>query len=127
MFVAPKALLGKRVLIIEDELLIALMIEDVLLDCGCSMVGPCASVAVALNAARTERFDLAVLDVNLDGEMVYPVAELLAERHIPFLFLSGYGDQAIPQDHADWKVCAKPFRIGDLTAMMSAALEAAPH
>ncbi|MEA2773389.1 MAG: hypothetical protein QOD93_6351, partial [Acetobacteraceae bacterium] len=75
-------------------------------------------------AARTETFDLAVLDVNLGGEKVYPVAEVLAERHIPFLFLSGYGDEAIPPGHSDWRVCAKPFKGNDLAIMMSAALEA---
>jgi CheY-like chemotaxis protein len=127
MFVTPAVLIGKRVLIVEDEMLVALMIEDVLVDCGCSTVGPCGSVALALDAARTELFDLAVLDVNLDGEMVYPVAELLAERHIPFLFLSGYGEQAIPAERGDWKVCAKPFKIADLAAMLSAALESVPH
>jgi CheY-like chemotaxis protein len=125
MLGTPEALVGKRVLIVEDELMVALMIEDVLVDFGCITVGPCYSVALALDAARTERFDLAVLDVNLDGEMVYPVAELLVELHIPFLFVSGYGEQAIPADHADWKVCAKPFKIADLAAMLSEALEAA--
>jgi hypothetical protein len=70
-------------------------------------------------------FDLAVLDVNLAGEMVYPVAEVLTERHIPFLFLSGYGDEAIPPGHSNWRVCAKPFRGDDLASMMSAALESA--
>jgi hypothetical protein len=59
--------------------------------------------------------------------MVYPVAELLAERHVPFLFLSGYGEEAIPPGHGDWKVCAKPFRAKDLVAMLQAELAAAVH
>jgi hypothetical protein len=63
------------------------------------------------------------LDVNLAGEKVYPVAEILTERHIPFLFLSGYGDEAIPADRRDWMVRAKPFKGADLTTMLSAALE----
>ncbi|MGD0109690.1 MAG: response regulator [Rhodopila sp.] len=123
MAVTPPILVGKRVLIVEDELLVALMIEDFLAEFGCSTLGPCGSVSKALDAARTEMFDLAVLDVNLAGEMVYPVAEVLAARHIPFLFLSGYGDQAIPADHRDWKVCPKPFRGDVLASMMSSALE----
>ncbi len=127
MFVTPKVLVGKRVLIVEDKMLVALMIEDFLIDLGCSTIGPCSSVATALDAVRTEAFDLAVLDVNLDGETVYPVAEILAERHIPFLFLSGYGDEALPPEHRDWKVCAKPFRGDDLATMLSAALEAPIH
>jgi CheY-like chemotaxis protein len=124
MVCMSQVLAGKRVLIVEDELLVALLIEDVLVDLGCSTLGPCGSVATALDAARTEPFDLAVLDVNLGGEMVYPVAEVLAQRHIPFLFLSGYGDGAIPAGHCDWKVCAKPFTADDLANKMSAALEA---
>jgi DNA-binding response OmpR family regulator len=127
MFVAPQVLAGKRVLIVEDELLVALLIEDFLAELGCSTLGPCGSLANALDAARTESFDLAVLDVNLDGEKVYPVAEVLAKRRIPFLFLSGYGDEAIPVGHSEWKVCAKPFRGNDLATMMSAALEASPR
>ncbi len=121
----PLALAGKRVLIVEDELLVALMLEDFLGDFGCDVVGPCGTVENALEAVRTEALDLAVLDVNLGGERVYPVAEALAERHIPFLFLSGYGEDAIPPGHADWKVCAKPFRGPELAGMMSAALRPA--
>jgi len=122
---AEHVLAGKRVLIVEDELLVALMIEDFLGDFGCSTVGPCGSVETALHAVRTESLDLAVLDVNLAGERAYPVAEALAERRIPFLFLSGYGDDAIPPGHSDWKVCAKPFRSADLARMLSAALTTA--
>lgn len=122
--VVPRVLAGKRVLIVEDELLVALLIEDFLTEFGCSTLGPCGSVAKALDAARSETFDLAVLDVNLGGEKVYPVAEVLTERQIPFLFLSGYGDEAVPADHCEWRVCSKPFRAADLANMMSAALEA---
>jgi len=124
MVVASMVLAGKRVLIVEDELLVALLLEDFLLELGCTILGPFGSVAKAMDAARTEAFDLAVLDVNLAGEKVYPVAELLTERRIPFLFLSGYGDEAIPADRREWTVCAKPFKGADLAAMLSAALQA---
>jgi DNA-binding response OmpR family regulator len=124
---APSVLAGKRILIVEDEMLVALLIEVFLADLGCITVGPCGSVAMALGAIRTEAFDMAVLDVNLAGEKVYPVAELLAEMRIPFLFLSGYGEEAIPAGHKEWRVCAKPFRGEELTAMLSAALEASAH
>jgi CheY-like chemotaxis protein len=122
MFVAPKVLAGKRVLIVEDELIIAMTIEDFLLECGCIIVGPCSTVAQAMDAVRVETPDLAVLDVNLGGQTAYPVAFALAERHIPFVFTSGYGDQAIPPGHDDWKVCAKPFTGDELIAMLAAAL-----
>jgi CheY-like chemotaxis protein len=123
-FSAPM-LAGKRVLVVEDEDLVAFLIENLLEDCGCTVVGPYGTVEAALAAAHTETFDLAVLDVNLHGLRVYPVAEFLAERSIPFLFLSGYGDEAIPLGRNTWKVCAKPFKISDLVAMLQQALAAA--
>ena len=117
---ASRVLSGKRVLIVEDEMLVALLIEDILVELGCKPVGPFGSVEEAISAVGSEPIDLAVLDVNLAGEMVYPVAERLEERHIPFLFVSGYGDEAIPDGHLDWKVCTKPFHGRDLARMMAA-------
>ena len=125
-FAAP-LLAGKRVLVVEDEALVAILIENLLEDCDCTVVGPCGTVAAALLAARTETFDLAVLDVNLNGLRVYPVAELLSDRNIPFVFLSGYGDGAIPLGRDTWKVCGKPFRINDLVAMLEQAMASAVH
>lgn len=121
----PTILTGKRVLIVEDEMLVAMLIEDFLTELGCSTIGPCGSVASALAAAETEAFDMAVLDVNLAGEKVYPVAEFLMERHIPFLFLSGYGDEAIPRGRTGWRVCAKPFRGTEFEQMLSSTLTSA--
>nr|WP_294545970.1 response regulator [uncultured Rhodopila sp.] len=125
MTAAERALSGKRVLVVEDELLVALMIEDFLTEFGCTTIGPCGTVETALHAVRTHALDLALLDVNLSGERVYPVAEALAERHVPFLFLSGYGEEAIPPGHADWKVCAKPFKGAKLAEMLCAVMGAA--
>lgn len=116
---------GKRVLVVEDEMLVALLIEDMLADLGCIILGPFNTVAKALQAAATGGIDLALLDVNIGGEKVYPVADALAERRIPFLFLSGYGETAIPPGHPDWRVCSKPFRSRELTEKLSAALYAA--
>jgi DNA-binding response OmpR family regulator len=121
MAVTPRVLSGKRVLIVEDEFAVALMIEDFLIEFGCATLGPCNTVAKAMRVALTENFDLAVLDVNLNGERIYPVADALAKRGIPFLFVSGYGDSAILPGHSDWKVCAKPF-TGDVLASMLACV-----
>jgi DNA-binding response OmpR family regulator len=123
LFIAPQILAGKRVLIVEDELIMALVIEDFLQECGCILVGPCGNVAQALDAVRAGTLDLAVLDVNLDGEMVYPVAHALAERRIPFLFMSGYGEDAITSGQDNWRVCAKPFAGDELVAKLAAVLE----
>lgn len=81
---------GVRVLIVEDEFLVAIMLEQELQAHGCVTLGPYPTLAEARAATRREQFDLAILDVNLNGEMVYAVADELAERNIPFLFVSGY-------------------------------------
>ena len=84
-------LAGARVLVVEDEMLVSLLIEDILTDSKCIIVGPYDRVPAALEAARTLALDAAVLDVNLAGTKVYPVAEMLSARGIPFVLLSGYG------------------------------------
>ncbi|MBW4090147.1 MAG: response regulator [Proteobacteria bacterium] len=116
------ALAGRRVLVVEDEMLVSLLIEDMLADENCTIVGPYSQFAAALDAARTEAVDLAILDVNIGGTEVYPIAELLAARQIPFLFLSGYGRSAIPAGHPEWQVCSKPFRLEELIGMLVAQL-----
>ncbi len=107
-----------RVLLVEDEMMVSLLIEDVLIEQRCTVVGPFGRLADALAAARTEALDLAVLDVNIAGGRVYPVAEVLAGRGVPFVFLSGYGQSAVPREHPDWQVCSKPFRPIDLVTML---------
>jgi len=120
-----QALEGLRVLVVEDELLISLLIEDILADRHCAVIGPFDRLAGALQAAKAEAFDLAVLDVNVAGEKVYPVAEILAARCIPFLFLSGYGQAAVPKNRPEWRVCKKPFRLEDLVTMLEAQMDRA--
>lgn len=105
-------------LVVEDELLVAMMIEDLLSDHRCIVIGPFGRVPAAMAAARAAEIDLAVLDVNLAGVKIYPVAEVLAARSIPFLLLSGYGEAAVPHNHPDWRVCGKPFRSEQLVAML---------
>jgi CheY-like chemotaxis protein len=115
---ARATLTGLRVLVVEDEMLVSLLIEDILADHECIVVGPFARVSDGLAAARTLPLDAAILDVNVGGAKVYPVADLLAARGIPFVFLSGYGQNAVPQDRPEWRVCGKPFRERDLIRML---------
>jgi CheY-like chemotaxis protein len=112
-------LAGVRVLVVEDEMLVSLLIEDALTDSKCVIVGPYDRVPAALEAARTLELDAAVLDVNLAGTMVYPIAEVLSARGIPFLLLSGYGPDAAPIEHASWPVCSKPFKVDQLATMLA--------
>jgi CheY-like chemotaxis protein len=112
-------LASKRVLIVEDELLVAMLIEDVLIEQGCEVLGPYSNVPDGLEAARRETFDIAVLDVNLRGEKVFPIAEVLTERGIPFVLLSGYGQDAVPPGRPKWRVCGKPFAPEQLMAALT--------
>jgi DNA-binding response OmpR family regulator len=100
---------GCRVFVVEDEMLIAMTIEDVLQALGCEIVGPVATVEKALKLTRDETFDAAILDVTLRGGKVYPVAEVLLARGIPFVLASGYGDWALPETLRDQPRLTKPF------------------
>lgn len=93
----------------EDELLVAMTLEDILRAEGCIIVGPFPRVEPGLKAARKELLDAAVLDVNLAGQRVDPIAKALAERKIPFLFTTGYDLGMLPAEHTDRPALAKPF------------------
>ena len=82
---------GARILVVEDEMMAASMLEMVLGDCGCVVVGPVPSVEMGLALAKDGPIDAAILDVNLGGEPVFPIADLLAAKHVPMVFVTGYG------------------------------------
>lgn len=104
-------LAGRRMLVVEDEPLIAMLLEDMLGDLDITIAGVAESVQTALELVdATEGLDAAILDMNLRGRSVEPVAEKLAERGIPFVFASGYGADALTDKHAGAPVLPKPFR-----------------
>lgn len=102
---------GCRILLVEDEMLVSMLFEDVLTDLGCDIVGPAATRQKALTLATTERLDAALLDVNLGGEPVYPVADVLASRRIPFAFVTGYGQSSLDERYALVPTLSKPFQL----------------
>jgi DNA-binding response OmpR family regulator len=112
-------LAGRRILLVEDELLIAMLLETSLEDHGCVVVGPFGRLSDAMEAAAHEHLDGALMDVNLGGERVFPAADILSERAVPFLLLSGYGDKALPDHGRHWPVQSKPFEIGRVMAALS--------
>lgn len=118
-------LAGKRVLIVEDEYLVALEVENTLHDAGCVVVGPFASVQEALEALEVEKVDLALLDVNVAGKLVYPVAYLLEEAGTPFLFVTGYGQAILPKNRPNWEACPKPFHPDELTERLAQKVKTA--
>jgi CheY-like chemotaxis protein len=111
-----------RVLLIEDESLVAMLIEETLLDLNCTVVAKATSLSEALAKASSIDFDIAVLDVNLNGLPAYPVAELLLDRRIPFVFLTGYGISGVPAALRIVPVLAKPFSEDDVQKALHAAL-----
>lgn len=103
-----------RVLVVEDEFLISMMIEDVLGDMGCEMVGPESDLAEAMARARDEPLDAAILDVTISDGKVFPVAEILLKRGVPFILASGYGDWSLPDAMQGQIRLTKPFMAADV-------------
>ena len=102
------SLAGLRLLIVEDEMLLAMLLQDILEELGCIVV-KAGRLAKAVELARTNSFDGAILDVNLAGEEVYPVAKILKRRSIPFIFTTGYQKEIVPAEYRDLLVLAKPY------------------
>jgi CheY-like chemotaxis protein len=113
---------GLRALLVEDEGAVALLIEDMLVELGASIVASVARLADACEVARAAALDFAVLDVNLDGEMVFPVAHILRERQVPFIFSTGYGAAGTNKQFDDVPVISKPFSIGQLNRALQRLL-----
>lgn len=115
---APDRLAGYRILVVEDEMMIALLIEVTLQELGCVVVGPVSTLDAALLLAREATLDAAILDVTIRGGDVYPVAKALRDRGIPFVLASGYGDWALPEAVQDQPRLTKPFTPRDLEAQI---------
>lgn len=119
----PEAVLqGVRVLIVEDELLLGLALHDDLQALGCAVIGPFGTLAQAFEEAQQSEFDFAVLDINLHGEMVYPLADDLSRRGIPFLFLTGYAAAALPEAFRAAPHVPKPYNAQLLASKMKSLL-----
>jgi CheY-like chemotaxis protein len=115
----------RRVLIVEDDVMIRMLIEDMLGDLGFAVAAEASKVHEALAAVDSTAFDVAILDVNLSGETTGPVAEALAARGTPFVFATGYGEHGLPDQFRDRPLLKKPFQIESLKRMLEAALAAA--
>ena len=108
---------GTRVLVVEDEAMLSLSLEDMLHDLGCVVAGTAAKLDDAMAMARASDFDVALLDVNLNGKRVDPVAEAIRERGTPIIFVTGYGKTA-----ASGFVLEKPHNAAELERTLSLAL-----
>jgi CheY-like chemotaxis protein len=106
---SAEAMAVQRIMIVEDEALVAMILEDQLKELGLSIVASCATVREAMAAIDEHAPDAAILDVNLRGQTVYPVADRLKERGIPFVFVTGYGRESIDQRYTSIQVLEKPI------------------
>lgn len=114
---------GKRVLVVEDEMLVAMNLEDELTALGLLVVGPAMRLETGLELARSADLDVAVLDVNLHGGRSYPIATELLDRGVPFIFATGYGHAEGFGEFADTITLTKPYRTSDLAAALQTSLE----
>ena len=119
---------GLRVLLVEDEIMVALLLEEMLAELGHTVVGPVARLERALEMTQREPFDVAILDVNINGSEVYPVAEALAARDIPFAFVTGYGGKGkgLRTSYCDRPTLQKPFRRRDLGELFAELCRSRP-
>ena len=111
-----------KILVVEDEMIVAALLEDRLLSLGCDVVGPAPRIDEALELLKVHPVDAAVLDVNIDGQPVFPVADELARRNIPFLFATAYGKAGVAERHQRQAILEKPYQERSLEHALRAAL-----
>lgn len=114
----PAGLKGKKILVVEDETLISMLFEDILAELDCTIVGPALNLRQAMVLAQNAEIDAAVLDVNLGGDPIFPVAEILADRGVPLVFSSGYGASGLPGRWQTQLTLPKPFTSDQFTAVL---------
>jgi CheY-like chemotaxis protein len=119
---ASPSIAGLKILLVEDESLVAMLVEDALDALQCQVIGSASRLRNACELAGRDGFDLAILDINIGGEPVYPVAEVLAHRKIPFVFLTGYGVTGVAEPFRDRPILQKPFRLEELRKLLVQAL-----
>jgi CheY-like chemotaxis protein len=112
------ALSSLKVLVVEDEALVSMLVEDMLTDLGGRADDQAAEIEEALRLANSADIDAALLDVNLGGRPIFPVADALKARGVPFAFASGYGEAGLTDDHRGATVLQKPFREADLRRVL---------
>ena len=109
---------GVRILIVEDEAIVAMLLEDFLCDLGCIVMAKATRLEEGLAQARHAALDIAVLDLNLGGKLSYPIAAALRDRGIPFLFASGYGAGGLTEEWRGTPLITKPFQQHQLEAAL---------
>lgn len=113
------------VFLVEDEVMIRMMVADMLEELGFSVAAEAGEINEAMRLAQSTHFDLAILDVNVNGKVISPVAELIQSLNRPFIFATGYGSSGLPEEYRDRPALQKPFQLETLSKMIDAALKSA--
>jgi CheY-like chemotaxis protein len=114
------------VFLVEDEVMIRMMVADMLEELGFSIAAQAGEINEAIRLAQSAEFDLAILDVNVNGKVISPVADLIKARNRPFIFATGYGFSGLPEQYRDRPALQKPFQLETLGKMIETALRGAP-
>lgn len=114
-----------RLLVVEDEYLIRMLLEDMLSDLGYTVAAAVGTIAEARELAATGEFHAAILDVNVDGQEIFPVADILAKRGLPFVFVTGYGEKSLPANYRGRPALQKPFQSERLKETLAGMLATA--
>jgi CheY-like chemotaxis protein len=120
--VSKRELSNRKVLVVEDEMMIAMLIEDMLDEFGCELVGPATNIPRALELIGKESIEIAVLDLNLDGQDTYAIADALQQKNVPFIFATGYGSTGLRKEYGNRPILQKPFQQKDLEIALAEAL-----
>jgi CheY-like chemotaxis protein len=116
----PKGAVGRRILVVEDELMIRMLLDGMLSDLGYTMAAEAGGVEEAVTLAKKADFDVAILDVNLNGQPITPVVEILIARGLPFVFATGYGQRGVPEAYRTNPTLQKPFQVEALAQALAA-------
>ena len=114
------------VFLVEDEVMIRMMVADMLEELGYTVAAEAGEIGEAIRLAQSTYFDLAILDVNVNGRVISPVADLIKARNRPFIFATGYGFSGLPEQYRDRPALQKPFQLETLGKMIETALRGAP-
>ena len=121
-----RAAAGRRVLVVEDELMIRMLLDGMLDDLGYTMAAEAGTIEEATALAKKAEFDIAILDVNLNGQPITPVVEILIERRLPFVFATGYGQRGVPEAYRTNPTLQKPFQVEALAQALKAVAPGVP-
>jgi DNA-binding response OmpR family regulator len=113
------------VFLVEDEVMIRMMVADMLDELGYSIAAEAGEINEAIRLAQSAEFDIAILDVNVNGKVISPVASVIEARNRPFIFATGYGAQGLPEEYRDRPALQKPFQMETLAKMITSTLKGA--